>query len=418
MAQCLAPEILARPLMPKRILIITNGHLCRNPRPLKEAETLGRAGYDVTVLGVRNHPPSEAFDRELLRNAPFRHIAIDMLPGYATGAATVFLQRVRLWTARRLSAHFRIKTIHALCPVAPLLQCARRNPADLTLVHTEGPLWIGMQLQKQGRRVAADFEDWHSEDLLPEEQADRPQRLIRRIEQTLLGASAFATTTSNALADALHTRYGGRRAEVITNSFPLQPDPHQPAPEEPPTLFWFSQTLGPGRGLESFLAAWQQTQIPSGVILLGEPCEAYDRTLAALLPDARRQHVKFRGLVPPEKLPSTIASHDIGLALEPDRPANKNCTISNKILQYLNAGLAVVASNTAGHREVLSHSSEAGVVVDLHDTAPFARSLNALLKDRAALLRRQQAARRLAEDLYCWDREAPKLLALVRQALA
>ena len=32
--------------------------------------------------------------------------------------------------------------------------------------------------------------------------------------------------------------------------------------------------------------------------------------------------------------------------------------------------------------------------------------------------RRQKAARRLAEEVYCWEREAPKLLAAVEAALA
>jgi glycosyltransferase involved in cell wall biosynthesis len=121
--------------------------------------------------------------------------------------------------------------------------------------------------------------------------------------------------------------------------------------------------------------------------------------------------------VPPGRLPGTIARHDIGLALEPNLPMNRNWTISNKILQYLNAGLAVVASDTAGHREVLSRSPEAGVVVELHETTRLAQTLDSLMEDRARLVRRQQAARCLAEDYYCWEREAPKLNALVRQAL-
>ena len=42
-----------------RILIISAGHLCRNPRVVKEADALGRAGHDVTVLTVRNHATAE-----------------------------------------------------------------------------------------------------------------------------------------------------------------------------------------------------------------------------------------------------------------------------------------------------------------------------------------------------------------------
>ena len=187
-----------------RILIITNGHLCRNPRPLKEAETLGRAGYDVTVLAVRNHAASEITDRDLLQGAPFRHESVDLLPGFATGRVTVFQRRLLLWAARRAAAKTGLATIRALGPAGALLRRARRLPADLTIVHNEVPHWVGTRLLDDGRRVAADFEDWHSEDLLPAQRAQRPLGLLRRVEQTLLTQAVHTTTTSHALAAALH----------------------------------------------------------------------------------------------------------------------------------------------------------------------------------------------------------------------
>src|SRR5665213_735058 len=54
-----------------RILIVTSGPLCRNPRVLKEATALGEAGYAVTVLAPVSLNRYEAFDREILRTAPF-----------------------------------------------------------------------------------------------------------------------------------------------------------------------------------------------------------------------------------------------------------------------------------------------------------------------------------------------------------
>jgi glycosyltransferase involved in cell wall biosynthesis len=108
----------------------------------------------------------------------------------------------------------------------------------------------------------------------------------------------------------------------------------------------------------------------------------------------------------------------VGLALEQPFIVNRNLTVTNKILQYLNAGLAIVASDTAGQREVLARQPEAGVIVELHETTRFAETLDSLLADRTALSRRQAAARKLAEDAYCWEREAPRLLALVARVLA
>jgi glycosyltransferase involved in cell wall biosynthesis len=205
---------------------------------------------------------------------------------------------------------------------------------------------------------------------------------------------------------------------VISNSFPLQPDPHRGAPGQPPVFFWFSQTLGAGRGLELFLAAWRQTREPSRLVLLGQPTPGFDQRLLSRLPAEWHSRVAFLPLVPPADLPGVIARHDVGLALEQPFIVNRNLTITNKILQYLNAGLAVVASDTAGQREVLARRPEAGVIVEMHETTYLAETLDRLLADKGALIRRQAAARQLAEDTYCWERETPNLLALVARARA
>jgi glycosyltransferase involved in cell wall biosynthesis len=401
----------------QRILIVTTGPLCRNPRPLKEAETLGRAGYDVTVLMVRNHEPSEPFDAELMRSAPFRREAIDMIPGHSAGAARLLWRRGLSSLARKTAPAFGLGKVRALGPGPELLRRARLLPADLTIVHNEAAHWAGIRLLAEGRRVAADIEDWHSEDLLPETRARRPLGLIRSIEGSLLSRAAYVTTTSHALAEALRARYGGREPDVITNSFPLQPDPRKPAPDAAPAFFWFSQTIGPGRGLELFLAGWMRVSHPSRIVLLGRPQEGYIASLMEGLPPDRRSQVSVLPLVAPGELPAVIAGHDIGLALEQSFIANRDLTITNKMLQYLNAGLVVVASDTRGQREVLGHAPDAGIIVKLAEAGEVTRALDLLLADRSALAHRQAAARRLAEQVYCWEKEAPRLLDIVKGAL-
>ena len=404
--------------MGSQILIISNGALCRNPRVVKEATALSLAGFTVTVLTIRNHATSETIDRELMRTAPFRRVPVDMLPGYATGAAVVMFRRLRLRLARDLARCTGWFGIHSLGPASSLLHYAHGLSADLTIVHNEIAHWVGTRLLAAGRRVAADFEDWHSEDLLPQARAGRPLALLRTIESTLLHRAAYTTTTSVALATALHRRYGGQRPAVITNSFSLQPDPRSGEPGSPPSFFWFSQTLGPGRGLEPFVAAWGRTKKSSRLVLVGEARGDYVSRLLASLPGERITRVSVRPLVPPADLPTLIAHHDIGLALETPTILNRDLTITNKILQYLNAGLAVVATPTEGQREVLAHSPNAGIFIDPSSPPELnAARLDALLGE-TNLSSRQAAARQLAVSHYNWEREAPRLVALVAAALA
>lgn len=394
--------------MPARILIVTSGNPCNNPRPLKEAWTLGRAGYDVTLLGFTAGPTYDALDRTLTAGAPFRHESVP--------EPRSFFIRAGQWLARR-AVPFGLETVYALGAPGALLRRARTHAADLIIVHNEVPHWIGTRLLRAGRRVAADVEDWHAEDLLPDARRHRPLRLLRQIEACLLRDAVYTTTTSAVLANALHSTYGGRRPGVITNAFPLQPDYRRESTAETPVFFWFSQTVGPGRGLEAFFDAWALTRQSSRVVLLGDPVLGYVETTLNRLPPAWRTRVQFRPRVAPADLPAVIAEHDIGLALEVSSIASRDLTITNKILQYLNAGLAVIASDTAGQREVLAQAPNAGVIVDLRDTAQTARALDALLTDRALLTGSQRAARQLAENVYCWEKEEAKLTATVATAV-
>jgi glycosyltransferase involved in cell wall biosynthesis len=404
-------------MTPARILIVVSGPLSCNPRPLKEAETLGRAGYDVTVLLVRNQAAAEPQEETLMRAAPFRRIAVDMVAGYATGRCRVMIRRKLHSMSRKISAAFGLQSARALGPAGPLLREARALAADLTIVHNELPNWVGCVLLNEGRRVAADFEDWHSEDLLPPDRIGRPLRLIRFVEGELLRRAAYTSTTSRALAGALHGRYGGVEPRTITNSFPLQPDPRRGPAGDPPAFFWFSQTVGAGRGLELFFLAWSRTAQPSRVVLLGEPQPGYREKILRRLPPSHRDRVEFLPPVPPDRLPSIIARHDIGLALEQAFIVNRNLTITNKILQYLNAGVAVVASDTAGQREVLDLAPEAGLIVDLSQTNELAECLDRLLADRSRIELMGRNARQAAQEAYCWEKESPKLLAAVAAAL-
>jgi len=393
---------------PARLLIVSSGHLCCNPRPVKEAFTLGNAGHAVTLLTPLTDLRLSVLDASLSKNAPFTHTCIPHRHSFAL--------RLHQWLARR-SVPAGVHSIHALGDASELLAAARNISADLTIVHNEVPHWIGTRLLAEGRRVAADIEDWHSEDLRPEDRRHRPLRLLQKTEHTLLHQAAYTSTTSLALAEALHARYGGQRPHVITNSFPLQPAHVRSAPGMPPSFFWFSQTLGPSRGLEAFLAAWSLAKAPSRLVLLGEPCHGYKERLLALVPTDFRARIEFLPLVPPDELPAIIARHDIGLALEDASIRNRDLTITNKILQYLNAGLAIVASDTAGQREVLNRSPEAGFIAATADEPTFAAQLDQLLKDSARLHASQRAARQLAEDCYCWEREAPRLIELVESSL-
>ena len=403
----------------KTILILTSAHLCRNPRVVKEATALGIAGYDVTVMSVSVQERFEQLDRALMRGLPFRRVVLDYAADTPVAGLNDFFQRGTTWLARWICRELEIETAQTLGPATALLRFARTFPADLTIVHTEIPIWAAQHLIKDGRRVAVDVEDWYSEDLLYADRQSRPLRLLRHAEEFALRHSAYSSTTSRSMAAALSAAFDCPLPVIIRNTFPLHSlaPRDQPGSHRIPSFIWFSQTIGPGRGLELFFAAWTRTTQPSQVYLLGDLRSGYREKLLNRLPPSRRSQLHFIPLIPPEELPAKLMEFDLGLALEPNWPLNKDITISNKLFQYMNAGLAVIATDTAGQKEVMQAAPDCGLLITAHETTEYAQRLDALLADPARLRAAQLASRAAAEREFSWECETPRLLAAVAAAL-
>lgn len=401
------------------ICIVSTQHPARNPRVVKEADALTAAGLRVEVLTVASGAATLKADRALVSSRPWQlRYGVD-LTGQAGGSRLKGLHlRLATRMASALNRRLGSQCVAALGPVRPLLRAALGRRAQLYIVHTDGGLWIGRELLRHGRRVAADFEDWHSQDLLPADRRRLPLKAMLDAEVELLRRAVLTTTTSQAMASAMQQASGGSRPLVVSNAFPLQADPRRGPAGSPPAFFWFSQTLGPGRGLESFLAAWALMREPSRCVLLGHPTPGYFDHLASLVPPNRRPALSWHEVVASAELPAVIARHDIGLALEISSIPNRDLTITNKILQYLNAGLAIVATPTAGQREVLAHRPDAGIFLPSGPSSPAADALDQLVGNPDQLGHRQHSARLLAEENYCWEKTAPLLVEAVMRALA
>ncbi len=396
------------------ILIITAGPLCRNPRPAKEARTLAAAGHAVTVLAAGGAERFEEEDRGFMAETGIRKITTG---GPAARGAAWHSNRLATWLARR-AVRAGFDHPQALGPYFAYRRALRGLQPHLAIVHTEIGLAIGRHLQRRGTLVAADLEDWHSRDLLPEARRHRPIQLLQRLEQHHLRRSAYASTTSLALASALHRSYGGEEPVVLRNTFPLSTPPEIRRPRERISLAWFSQTIGPGRGLERFLAAWSRTRRSSTLVLIGDGDPRYHETLRQGVPLALRDYLRFEPAVPSRALPAVLRQHDLGLAVELTDPPSRDLTITNKVFQYMEAGLGLIATPTTGQREVLAEAPAAGIMNDFRDPVAAAAELDALLERPARIAAMKAAARAAAERVFCWEREAPRLLASVARALA
>jgi len=394
----------------KRILIISQSHLCRNPRVYKEATTLSEAGYDVMIITSVYSDELLQEDRELLKGTTIRYEFAADLRNKSLKNSTIRLRRL---VHVKLVRWFKLQTPGALgYNLSGYRKLVARNRSDIYFVHQELPLFLGYYLVKKGKKVVFDFEDWYSEDLLKEARAERPLKLLKKLECYALKKGAHAQTTSNALASALAETYESKKPSVIYNTFDASPGEvkYQDRKNlEAFSLYWFSQTLGPGRGIETIVKAVKTIKYPLELHLRGNCSQEYHDLLVELMGEQDMQRLFIHPLVPNTTLGDRIKEHDIGLAFEFYKPLNKDLTASNKIFHYLVNKVPVIASPTMGHKEVAALAKGGVFLTKDFTSAAISDVINMILADRQKI---DQAKKKLnsAADKISWSAERSKLL--------
>lgn len=226
------------------------------------------------------------------------------------------------------------------------------------------------------------------------------------------------------MSDALATEYGCRAPVVLYNAFQWSDRQSLDGlfkdriDRKVPSVHWYSQTLGPGRGLEDLVSALQYLRRDVEIHLRGKPAPGYLESLLASVPVSLRERIVVHELVSNAQLLSRIAEHDVGFAGEVPFCRSRNLTVTNKILHYLLGGLAVIASDTAGQGEIAKQAAGAIQLYPSGNPPILAQRLSEWLLAPERLASAKAAALRAAAESYSWERQEPTLLRSVEAALA
>jgi glycosyltransferase involved in cell wall biosynthesis len=412
-----------------RICVVTAGHLATTPRMLKAADALAEAGHQVRVVSARFVRWASQADRDLIarRRSRWRWEVVDYSPSDPG---------TRNWSALRHRAANAASIVltPALCPAGiaerafgrvhpELVRAIRARPDDLIYAGTAGALAAAAVAgRKTGTPYALDLEDFHTGEQSDSPQARRHHQLASRIEQRILPRAVFRTAGSAAIADAYRQLYGVDMI-AIHNVFPLPDAPKRAAARgrdeaSPLRLYWFSQTIGPHRGLEEVVRAAGKAGILAQLHLRGRPADGYLDALRTLATQgAPRLSLHHHDPAPPDRMVELCAGYDIGLSPEQPHIANRELCLANKPLTYVLAGLAVVLTDTAGQRPLAEDLGQAALSYRAGDVDALAAGLAHWATDPAALARAQAASWQAAKRRWHWEHPAERgaLLAAVDQ---
>ena len=410
-----------------RICISVSGHLSGCPRMVKAATALAEAGYDVHVVSTSHIPRLREYDASLGASQQWTWEAVEW------GRDVNQVLWLRSGVAHRLAMaaatavgpdHVPLNVAAAAYsrPHAQLVARLKRIDADLYYGGAGGGIAAAaIAARRRGVGYAIDVEDFHSAENASLIRARSRAALASRIERDVLPGARFVTAGSAAIADAYQQRH---RVPVtaVCNTFPLPPRPPALAPRNsgPLRLYWFSQTIGDGRGLEDVIRAIGASRLDAELHLRGTSANGYvERLRLFALSNAPRLKLHIHAPAPPQQMIDLCAGYDVGLAVEPGTSENNALALSNKALTYVLAGLPLVISDTPGHRPLIDTLRRAAVVYQPGDIAQLAGALTHIATDGGWHSNARADAWQAAVSRWHWEHKADRgtLLSSVAAAL-
>jgi glycosyltransferase involved in cell wall biosynthesis len=404
-----------------KICLITPGHLATNPRLVKEVSTLIEMGHQVHLVFTQYIDKLKAEDHKIIEK--YAGLTYNVLDWCGTNNLS-YLLKIRSGLLQKLSKKLlKVQSKTVLKNLAInrhffwQLKKAVASKADLYIAHNLGALPVALYAAKKNNaKCGFDAEDFHRFEL-SDDKLNEDVQLKISIEEKYLPLTSYLTAASPLIAEAYQQLFN-RQVTSILNVFPHADIPIKAPSAQNLRLCWFSQTIGPNRGLETMIAAIGKLGSKSVELnLLGECSEEYKLELIKLanLADLGSDQLIFHATISPDDLIKFAAQFDIGLASEPGFSTNNNIALSNKIFTYLQARLAILASDTMAQASLIGQHPTLGVLYTKNDPQSLALHLSSFL-DTERLFKAKKNSAELAET-FNWEKESLKFKRIVNQAL-
>jgi glycosyltransferase involved in cell wall biosynthesis len=406
------------------VCLITPGHLASTPRLVKEADALAEAGIRVRVIAGRHYSPADPLDADILGTAAWPCTRVDYRGGAGPFARKVLRRIARLLVVRAPFASGRIAARANHAETLHFARVAAEVPAQLFVGHgLPGLAAAAIAARTRGVAHGFDAEDFHDTET-EAVQIDPAERISAHLLQTRFLAGCSHLTAAAPLIGRRYEEAYRVSPLTVLNVFPRSQAPSEPVdpgvvgPGRPAQVYWFSQTIGPGRGLDAVIAILARMRTPAVLSLRGFAAHGYAEHLQTVAARSGLKHpVSFLPPGPPGEMARLAAGADLGLSTEPSLPPNRDICLTNKIFVYLLAGIPQLLSNTSAQSALAPELGAAGLLADLSQTDSVARQLDEFFSNPTRIRAARAAAWELANRRFCWDVEKTRFLESIRAAI-
>lgn len=382
---------MTNPARPRRVTILSTVHLALDNRVFyREAQTLARAGYEVTLIAVH--------DRDEVKDG----VTILALPRVSRR------MRWKLWRQ--------------------LARMAVATTADIYHVHDPELLLVTPYLRrKTGRPTIYDIHEANADfiavkDYLPGWMRRPLSGIFRRLEPLLARGESGLIFADDQISQDFSkiTRHKTTLFNFPGTALLNQGNITKSYTDKEPVILYLGG-LERNRGSALMMAAFAEVLAVRGdsrLLIVGHfmPPELQEEILADAKFRAIDHAVTITGRVPFEEIGNYLRRAMIGWVTWQPYPKNMK-NIPTKIFEYMAYGLPVVSSDLPSIQPFVENEVN-GLLVDATNPSAHAGALLRLLQSESEAIRMGQAGRSLVETKYNWNVMEPRLLSFYDQLLS
>lgn len=409
--------------MSKKICLISSGQPSANPRLVKELITFFDADYQLTVIYCSLSPWADTYDEHLFARYPqINWIRAGSHPqkNWLNYRYARIRRKVYDYVFKYFGDIFNASERSLILFSQELNSAACKIKADLYIGHNLGALpSLVRAAQINNAKSIFDFEDYHRGE---SENGSLIQFKVRSIEDKYIPFVDSLTAASPGITEAYKSFFQNKSIVAIKNVYPISYSVKSfiDLPHYPLKLFWFSQHIGRNRGIESVIYSMSKLKQGSVTLTLLGNCTKetllYFNNIISIL-NVSDKYIQFLKPVS-ESIITTIASqYHIGLAIEPGRDQNNELALSNKIMMYLHAGNALVASDTKSQKIFLETYPDIGLLFKKDDPESLVKTLQFYMDFPEILNQHRRNAIKLGKEEMNWEVEKHICLDNVKKTL-
>jgi glycosyltransferase involved in cell wall biosynthesis len=402
--------------MAKSILFITTTSLSANPRILKEIMLAGNNGFEVSFIAFMLDNWSDATDRSYVQNfvgVKAKYLSATKKP-LLNWLLSTLVWKGSQWIGR-IMPNLLLVNAYAHNKRSFLIYNELKKHTcqyNLVIAHNLGALFPAMCFAKKHQiPFAFDVEDYHPGETCSPAEKKRREFLM----QKLLPHAAYISYASPLIGEHMLKLLKSDKIPhhfLVNNCFSEKEFELTENKPEKVEFVWFSQNIAAGRGLELVVPALYKYKDKVKLVLIGNLYEQFFTDYLSAYADM----LHIQEPLPQSDLNRMVCRFDVGLAIEiTTTDLNKDIALSNKIFTYAQAGLFILATNTAAQQQFMKEHPVLGHVSE-QSPAEMEKAIGYLLENTDKIRNEKKTRFAYAKKLG-WENENGKLVQVWRKLL-